>query len=176
MPLPDYWCHTKLHPSFKDDILDTHLIYDYDAQDGEGNPEKWRYEFWFFSENRVVYSIHGGPMKGRQNYQTCAYQCIRPGEIWQCNFLEETGTFVSLVYDITNKKITTGAAFSKGHWEHAPEAHGDKRNPEDFERWRGLAKLGIATDRLVLAEQADVLEVFKGAGNLVPIAPDAVTF
>lgn len=88
MPLPDYWCHTKLHPSFKDDILDTHLIYDYDAQDGEGNPEKWRYEFWFFSENRVVYSIHGGPMKGRQNYQTCAYQCIRPGEIWQCNFLE----------------------------------------------------------------------------------------
>lgn len=86
--LPDFFMHTPLHPSFRDDILDTHLVYDYDAADENGSPEKWRYEFWFFSENRVVYSIHGGPMKGRQNYQTCNYQCIRPGEIWQCNFLE----------------------------------------------------------------------------------------
>lgn len=88
MGLPDFFMHTPLHPSFKDDVLDTHLVYDYDAADEHGNPEKWRYEFWFFSEQRVVYSIHGGPMKGRQNYQTCNYQCIRPGEIWQCNFLE----------------------------------------------------------------------------------------
>lgn len=88
MGLPDFFMHTPLHSSFKDDVLDTHLIYDYDAADEHGNPEKWRYEFWFFSQNRVVYSIHGGPMKGRQNYQTCNYQCIRPGEIWQCNFLE----------------------------------------------------------------------------------------
>lgn len=88
----------------------------------------------------------------------------------------ETGTFVSLVYDIPNKKITTGAAFSKGHWEHAKDAHGDKRNPEDLQRWRGLAKMGIQTERLVLAEQADIAEVFKGPGNLKPIAPDAPTF
>ncbi|KAF7361509.1 putative Phenol acid carboxylase [Mycena sanguinolenta] len=176
MPLPEFFCHTPLHPSFVDDILDTHIIYEYDAADEHGNPEKWRYECWFFSEHRVVYSIHSGPMKGRQNYQTCSYQCIRPGEIWQCNFLEETGTFVSLVYDLKQRKITTGAAFSKGHWEHAKEAHGDKRNLEDFERWRGLAKLGIATERLVLGEQADVLNVFKGPGKLQPIAPDAVTF
>lgn len=88
----------------------------------------------------------------------------------------ETGTFVSLVYDIPNKKITTGAAFSKGHWERAADAHGDKRNPADLERWRGLAKLGIQTERLVLAEQADVLEVYKGPGSLKPIALDASTF
>lgn len=83
---------------------------------------------------------------------------------------------MSLVWDIPNKKITTGAAFSKGHWEHAKEAHGDKRNPEDLVRWRGLAQLGIQTERLVLAEQADILEHFKGAGKLQPIAPDAQTF
>lgn len=83
---------------------------------------------------------------------------------------------MSLVWDITNKKITTGASFSKGHWENAKEAHGDKRNPEDLARWRELAKLGTQTERLVLAEQADILEQFKGAGSLKPIAPDAVTF
>lgn len=56
------------------------------------------------------------------------------------------------------------------------DAHGDKRNPEDLERWRGLAKLGIQTERLVLAEQADILEQFKGPGKLQPIALDAPTF
>lgn len=88
----------------------------------------------------------------------------------------ETGTFVSLVWDIPNKKITTGAAFSKGHWEHAADAHGDKRNPEDLERWRGLSKIGTQTERLVLSEQAEIKEQFKGAGNLKPIALDAPTF
>lgn len=42
---------TPLHPSFDQDIRDTHLLYDYDARDANGNPEKWRYEMWFFSEN-----------------------------------------------------------------------------------------------------------------------------
>lgn len=88
----------------------------------------------------------------------------------------ETGTFVSLVYDISNKKITTSAAFSKGHWEHAEQAHGDKRNPADLERWRNLAKMGSQTERLILAEQAVILEVFKGPGTLQPISPDAPTF
>lgn len=88
----------------------------------------------------------------------------------------ETGTFVSLVWDIPNQKITTGASFSKGHWEHAKEAHGDKRNPEDLDRWRQLAKMGTQTERLVLAEQAAILEQFKGAGTLQPILPDAPTF
>ncbi|CZR56659.1 uncharacterized protein PAC_06548 [Phialocephala subalpina] len=160
---------------FDKDIRDVHLIYDYDAKDANGKPEKWRYEMWFFSSTRIVYAIHGGPMAGRINYQTASYQCIRPGELWQCNWLEETGTICSLVYDIPNKKISTLLAFSQGHWEHPEEAHGDKRNPEDFKRWRGLAKIGTQTDRFLLNEQADILERFKGKGDLVPIKGDEET-
>jgi len=144
-------------------------------------------------------------MAGRVNYQTASYQCIRPGELWQCNWLEgssppvshplllipffypnafsfhhshevlETGTICSLVYDIPNKKISTLLAFSQGHWEHPEEAHGDKRNPADFERWRGLAGIGKQTDRFMLNEQADILEAFKGKGDLVAIDPEAKT-
>ncbi|GAM40364.1 hypothetical protein TCE0_038r12661 [Talaromyces pinophilus] len=126
-------------PSLKDstfntDLRDRHLIYDYSAQDSAGNPEKWRYEMWFYNEDRIVYAIHGGPMAGRKNFQSATYQCIRPGELWQCNWLEETGTICSLVFDIVNKKITTLLAFSRGHWERNQEAKGDKRNPKDFER------------------------------------------
>lgn len=87
----------------------------------------------------------------------------------------ETGTVCSLVYDIPNRKISTLISFSKGHWEHPQEAHGDKRKPEDFERWKGLAKLGHQSERFMLSEQADIKEVFKGAGDLVPIERDVVT-
>ena len=167
--------NTTLHPTFDTDIRDLHLIYDYNAEDEHGASTKWRYEIWFFSESRVVYAIHGGPMAGRLNYQTCIWQCVRPGELWQCNWLEETGTICSLVYDITLQKITTLLGFSKGHWENADKANGDKRNPEDFERWRGLAGIGLQSDRFMLAEQATVLEVFRGKGDLVPIEPDART-
>ncbi|KAF4618477.1 hypothetical protein D9613_010061 [Agrocybe pediades] len=194
---------------FERDLKDVHLVYDYGVDAHEGAQEKWRYELWFSHEvgacisgcldkrateldslkmqNRVTYSIHGGPMAGRHNYQAADYQCIRPGELWQCNWLEgksatisltspdadktttETGTVVSLVYDIPNKKITTSIAFSKGHWEHPNEAHGDKRNLEDLSRWRELAKEGIQTDRHMLSAQADIVEVFKGPGDLKPI-------
>jgi len=174
--LPQFLTNTDLDSSFERDIRDVHLIYDYDAQSADGKPEKWRYEMWFFSENRIVYAIHGGPMAGRVNYQTATYQCIRPGELWQCNWLEETGTICSLVYDITRQTITTLLGFSKGHWENPEDAHGDKRNPGDFERWRGLAKLGTQVDRFMLSEQANIKESFKGAGQLKPIAPDAGTF
>ncbi|ROW02305.1 hypothetical protein VSDG_02356 [Cytospora chrysosperma] len=173
--LPAFVMDTPLHSSFDQDIRDTHLLYDYDARDANGNPEKWRYEMWFFNENRIVYAIHGGPMKGRLNTQQASYQCIRPGEIWQCSWLEETGTICSLVYDIPNKKISTLLGFSKGHWEHATEAHGDKRNPEDFNRWRGLAKIGTQIERLMLSEQADIVEAFKGKGDLEPYDPDMPT-
>lgn len=161
-------------PSLKDtpfdtDIRDRHLIYDYAAQDAQGNPEKWRYEMWFYNEDRIVYAIHGGPMAGRKNFQTATYQCIRPGELWQCNWLEETGTICSLVYDIPRKRITTLLGFSKGHWEEAEAAHGDKRNAKDLERWRGLATIGKQTDRKLLSEQADILEDFRGPGDLEPI-------
>lgn len=175
-PLPHFLTNTDLHPSFDKDVRDVHLIYDYNAQSADGKPEKWRYEMWFFSDNRIVYAIHGGPMAGRVNYQTATYQCIRPGELWQCNWLEETGTICSLVYDIKEQKITTLIAFSKGHWEQPEEAHGDKRDGKAFERWRGLAKIGTQTERFMLSEQADILENFKGKGDLTPIDVDAPTF
>jgi len=57
----------------------------------------------------------------------------------------------------------------------AEEAHGDKRNPEDFQRWRDLAKIGTQADRFMLSEQAHLVEIFKGAGGLKPVAPDAPT-
>ena len=99
------------------------------------------------------------------------------------------------MYDIPNKKISTLLAFSQGHWEHAEEAPGDKRDAKTFERWRGLAKIGkqsmyfpcrqyiegrayadvLVADRFMLSEQADILEAFKGKGDLVPIDPGAET-
>ncbi|KAL1674058.1 Calycin-like protein [Schizophyllum commune] len=157
--------------TWEEDLKDVHLLYDYDVKQPDGSTEKWRYELWCSHENRVTYAIHGGPMAGRYNYQETKYQCIRPGELWQINWLEETGTIVSIVYDILNQRITTLIAFSKGHWEHSEEAHGDKRNPVDFERWRGLSKIGTQTDRYLLAEQADIVENFKGPGAMKPIDP-----
>lgn len=38
--------------AFEQDLYDVHLIYDYDAQDEDGKPQKWRYEAWFFSNDR----------------------------------------------------------------------------------------------------------------------------
>lgn len=114
-------------------------------------------------------------MAGRKNYQTCSYQCIRPGELWQCNWLEETGTICSLVYDIKEGTITTLLGFSKGHWDNPKEAHGDKRDEKDFERWRGLAAIGKQSERFMLSEQAKLAEKFKGKGDLEPIAEDAIT-
>jgi hypothetical protein len=81
----------------------------------------------------------------------------------------ETGTICSLVYDIPNRKISTLLAFSQGHWENPKEAHGDKRNRVDFERWRGLAGIGRQTDRFLLNEQAELVEVFKAKGGLESI-------
>ncbi len=72
----------------------------------------------------------------------------------------------SLVFDIPRQKITTMLGFSKGHWEKAEDAHGDKRNPEDLGRWRVLAKIAIQTDRVLLSKQADIVEDFRGPGNL----------
>ncbi|KAJ3101571.1 hypothetical protein HK100_004517 [Physocladia obscura] len=161
---------------FMNDIENLHLLYDYDAHNVEtGVPEKWRYEMWFRSEDRIVYAIHGGPMKGRRNYQKADYQCIRPGELWQISWLEETGTVVSLVFDIAKQRITTFMSFSKGHWTRPEDAHGDKRNAEDFTRWRKLALVGTPMDVHLLPEQADILETFRGAGDLQDIDLSAPT-
>ncbi|KAL2813226.1 Calycin-like protein [Aspergillus granulosus] len=161
--------------SFKTDLENRHLIYDYSVQSSSATSngtEKWRYEMWFRSSSRIVYAIHGGPMAGRKNFQTATYQCIRPGELWQVNWLEETGTICSLVYDIPRGRITTLLGFSKGHWERSVEAKGDKRNKADLERWRGLAKVGDQRERVLLSEQADIVEDFWGKGDLEEIEED----
>lgn len=100
-------------------------------------------------------------MAGRINYQRATYQCIRPGELWQINWLEETGTVVSAVYDIPKKKVTTLISFSEGHWHQPEVAHGDKRHKENLEKWRKLADVGNQASRFMLSEQADIVEVFK---------------
>ena len=41
---------------FVKDLKDVHLVYDYNARDARGNPEKWRYETWFFSEVYFIFS------------------------------------------------------------------------------------------------------------------------
>ena len=115
-------------------------------------------------------------MAGRINYQTCTYQCIRPGELWQVNWLEETGTICSLVYDIKQQTVTTLLGFSKGHWEDPEGAHGDKRDEQDFARWRKMANVGSQVERFMLSEQAKIAERFMGKGDLVPIEEDAATF
>jgi hypothetical protein len=70
------------------------------------------------------------------------------------------------VYDIPQGKITTLLGFSKGHWERSEEAKGDKRNKADLERWRELAKVGDQRERVLLSEQADIVEDFRGRGEL----------
>ncbi|KAL0579410.1 hypothetical protein V5O48_002581, partial [Marasmius crinis-equi] len=153
------------------DLRNRHIIYSYQVpgkQTSSGQDEKWKYETWFYNEDRVVYSIHGGPMAGRKNYQAATYQCIRPGELWQINWLEETGTIVSMLFDIKEGRVTTMINFSEGHWTRSEEARGDKRNPEDFERWRGLAGVGtrMPDTRTMLCQQGFVAEDFRGTGDL----------
>ncbi|PYH78607.1 hypothetical protein BO82DRAFT_357162 [Aspergillus uvarum CBS 121591] len=92
--------------TFDADLRDRHIIYDYVAHDGNGNPEKWRYEIWFFKEDRVVYAIHGGPMAGRKNFQAATYQRIRPGELWQINWLR-------MVTSATWRTLPAGASWQE---------------------------------------------------------------
>lgn len=87
--------------------------------------------------------------------------------------MEETGTIVSMVLDIENKRISTYMAFSKGHWEHEELAPGDKR--EMFERWRELSKIGITTNRYLITEQANIDNIFEGRGDLPDISLDLPT-
>jgi len=48
MPVPTHGItDPKVLPFFDKDLKDLHLIYDYDAKDAEGNPEKWKYEMYF---------------------------------------------------------------------------------------------------------------------------------
>lgn len=77
--------------------------------------------------------------------------------------------FVSFEQNKQANQVDADEADFEGHWENADAAHGDKRNAADFERWRGLARIGIQTDRHMLAKQADIVDVFRGKGDLEPI-------
>ncbi|KAM0752899.1 hypothetical protein T439DRAFT_332887 [Meredithblackwellia eburnea MCA 4105] len=52
----------RLQPKGFEELKDIHLEYMYD--------NGWKYELWVKNHERIVYAIHGGPMKGRRNYQT----------------------------------------------------------------------------------------------------------
>ena len=108
MPFPNYIpksASDETKSQFDKDLKDLHLIYDYDAQNVEtGEPEKWRYEMWFFSSERIVYKIHGGPMAGRVNFQSAAYQwyehpecIIRLGKAWLTNVVQHTARRIMAV-------------------------------------------------------------------------------
>ncbi|KAL0487288.1 padC [Acrasis kona] len=151
---------------FNEELSNKHFQYTYD--------NGWKYEFWVKSKSLIVYKIHGGPMAGRSNYQTLYVQRIRKN-LWQLSWLEETGTIVSLVLDIEEKRITTFMAFSKGHWTKPEEAHGDKRNQQDLQRWRGLATIGNQMERHIIPEQANIDLIFEGRGDLDDVDENAVT-
>ncbi|BGP12399.1 hypothetical protein JCM10213v2_000315 [Rhodosporidiobolus nylandii] len=112
--------------------------------------------------------ITGGPMNGRNNFQTAYYQRIRP-QLWQIGWVEETGTQVTMALDIEQKRITTFMAFSKGHWELPEKAHGSK--PAQLEQWRELAKIESdkPSSRHVLPEQANIDKIYDGRGELEDI-------
>ncbi|CAO3563509.1 unnamed protein product [Mortierella alpina] len=163
--------------AFERDIKDVHVRYEYEGQpDMEtGKSERWRYEIWFHSADRVVYAIHDGPLAGRFNFQKADYQCIREGELWQCNWHEETGSVFSIVYDIPNKRLTGLLGLSKGHATQPELARGDKRNPDDLARWWKLSEVGKQTERHMISDQVDVIESFNGSGKLDDIDLSAFT-
>lgn len=45
-------------PQFDKDIRDVHLIYEYDAKDAEGNPEKWKYEMYVLEQATSIQVVH----------------------------------------------------------------------------------------------------------------------
>ncbi|KAK1921673.1 phenolic acid decarboxylase [Papiliotrema laurentii] len=150
-----------------DFIINKRLEYTYD--------NGWTYRFWLKSESRIVYEISGGPMNGRNNYQTCYVQEIRPEELYKISWVEETDTVVSMTIDFPAKRLFTIIAFSQGHWEQAEAAHGDKRNQGDLERWRGLAKIGGPANRHIVVEAANIQVIEEGRGTIEDIDPAAPT-
>ncbi|CEH14140.1 Phenolic acid decarboxylase, bacterial [Ceraceosorus bombacis] len=155
-------------------LINKHLLYTYD--------NGWKYESWIKSPTRIVYKIHGGPMGGRDNYQTISCRVVREpsketGEqgVYLISWLEETGTVVSMTIDFTNNKVNSFICFSKGHWENPQIAHGHYKK----EQWRQLAKVpggeSITTDRTIISESATLSEVTEGRGELEDVAEDAPT-
>ena len=149
------------------EIIGKHIVYKYG--------ELGVYEAYFQSDQLFVYSIHGGPMKGRSNYQKAYYQKIRE-HIYNVSWIEETGTIVTITVDLELKKVHCFIAFSQGHWEKNEEEHGDKRNPADLERWRALAKIGDHTTRVIHLDVAPIIDIYDGPGELKPVTMDMPFF
>ena len=60
--------------------------------------------------------------------------------------------------------------------EKAEDAHCDKRNDKDFDRWRGLAKIGGPKDRHTIMEQATIQVIEDGKPDYMKdIEADAET-
>ncbi|KAE8215143.1 hypothetical protein CF327_g1566 [Tilletia walkeri] len=151
-----------------DAIINKHVVYVYDND--------WKYEAWYKSANRIVYKIHSGPMGGRSNYQECSMRAIRE-DIFMISWIEETGTVVTTVVDLTQKRIHSYINFSKNHWQQPNIAHGHYLK----DAWRELAKVDsskgetLTTDRKIVSESADIVEIFDGPGDLEDIDPNAPT-
>jgi hypothetical protein len=74
------------------------------------------------------------------------------------------------------KSTLTKGKSSSSSGEKAEEAHGDKRNPSDFDRWRGLAKIGGPKERHTIMEQATLEVIEDGRPDYIKdIEDDAET-
>ena len=94
----------------------------------------------------------------------------------ECQRKVETGSIVSLVRDIPEKGVSTfiawhcmalladSVAHRPDHWAHAKRASDDKRNEEDFERFRKLSAMGSLTDSKLLSNHRTVIKHFKTKG------------
>lgn len=78
-----------IHQCLQDSTFDAnlrghHLMYEGAAQDGNSNPGNGD-SGCGSKPSRINYAIHGdGPMAERISSQISEYQCIQPGEPWQC--------------------------------------------------------------------------------------------
>ncbi|KAI8080042.1 uncharacterized protein BX664DRAFT_269574 [Halteromyces radiatus] len=149
------------------DIIGKHIVYTYG--------DLGKYEAYYQSEDVVVYAIHGGPMKGRYNYVKAYYQKIRDN-LFNVSWVEETGTIVTTTVDLDQKRVHGFIAFSQGHWENNEDAHGDKRNMKDLERWRKLSKIGDHTTRHIHLDEAHIIDIFEGPGDLKQVTNDMLFF
>ncbi|GAA6043255.1 hypothetical protein JCM8097_008489 [Rhodosporidiobolus ruineniae] len=153
-------------PEHFDEIANKHCRYTY-GNGWAGRETERTYEFWVKNHERIVYQIHSGPLAGRVNFQTAYYQRLRPHQ-WQISWVEETASQVTLCVDFDEKTVTSFIALSWGHFHHAHEATGWKR--EKMDEWRKLGKIKPEPEnRVLLPEKATIHEISEGRGDLPDI-------
>ncbi|GAA5858764.1 hypothetical protein JCM8547_004977 [Rhodosporidiobolus lusitaniae] len=145
-----------------EEIENKHLLYTYE--------NGWQYEAWIHSHTRIVYAIHAGPLDGRVNYQSAYYLRVRPN-VWQISWTEETGSVVTVCYDLEEKRVSSFIALSYGHFNEPEKAKGWKR--EKMDEWRELSKIDPSpSGRELLSQVAKVEEISEGRGKLPDIDPE----